>query len=117
MILDIPKGVKDMDKVEKEEQEINLKEEAMAVSTGQSVSHIKQSGRPVTLTMAIQDPGLTNQKLNAIIIYKKKIGHYARDCWSPTKRIEENADLVIEEKKEATLLLVHNEIMQDKENM
>jgi len=41
----------------------------MAVSTGQSVSHIKQSGRPVTLTMAIQDPSLTNQKLNAIIIY------------------------------------------------
>ena len=72
MILDIPKGVKDMDKVEKEEQEINLKEEAMAVSTGQSVSHIKQSGRPVTLTMAIQDPSLTNQKLNAIIIYIKK---------------------------------------------
>jgi uncharacterized membrane protein len=117
MILDIPKGVKDVDKVDKEEQKTNLKEEAVAVSTSQLVSHIKQSGRPVTLTVAIQDPGLTNQKLNAIIVKKKKTGHYARDYWSPTKRIEENANLVIEEEKEATLLLVHNEIMQDKKNM
>jgi len=68
--------------------------------------------------VAIQDPGLTNQNLNDIIIKKKKkTGHYVRDCWSPTKRIEENADLVIEEEKEASLLLMHNEIMQDKENM
>jgi hypothetical protein len=67
--------------------------------------------------VAIQDPGLTNQKLNAIIVKKKKTGHYVRDCWSPTKRIEENTDLVIEEEKEASLLLMHNEIMQDKENM
>ena len=72
MILDIPKGVKDVDKVDKEEQKTNLKEEAVAVSTSQLVSHIKQSGRPVTLTVAIQDPGLTNQKLNAIIVKKKK---------------------------------------------
>jgi len=68
MILDIPKGVKDVDK---EEQKTNLKEEVVAVSTSQLVSHIKQSGRPVTLTVAIQDPGLTNQKLNAIIVKKK----------------------------------------------
>ena len=71
MILDIPKGVKDVDKVDKEEQKTNLKEEVVAVSTSQLVSHIKQSGRPVTLTVAIQDPGLTNQKLNAIIVKKK----------------------------------------------
>jgi hypothetical protein len=44
-------------------------------------------------------------------------GHYARDCWSPTKRVEENANLMIEEEKEVTLLLVHNKRMQDKENM
>jgi hypothetical protein len=31
--------------------------------------------------------------------------HYIRDCWSPTKRVEENANLMIEEEKEATLLL------------
>jgi hypothetical protein len=47
----------------------------------------------------------------------QNIGHYARDCWSPTKRVEENANLVIEEENEATLLLVHNEKMQEKENM
>jgi len=40
--------------------------------------------------------------------------HYARDCWSPTKRVEENANLVIEEQNEATLLPVHNEKMQEK---
>jgi len=47
----------------------------------------------------------------------QKTGHYARNCWNPTKRVEENANLMIEEEKEATLLLVHNERMQDKENM
>jgi hypothetical protein len=52
--------------------------------------------------MTIQDPGLTNQKLNTIIV--KRQGHYVRDCWSPTKRVEENANLIIEEEKEATLL-------------
>jgi hypothetical protein len=41
MILDIPKGVKDVDKIEKEEQETNLIGEAVAVLTGQLVSHIK----------------------------------------------------------------------------
>ena len=34
-----------------------------------------------------------------------------------TKKVEENVNLMIEEEKEATLLLVHNERMQDKENM
>jgi hypothetical protein len=46
-----------------------------------------------------------------------EIGHYAKDCWSPTKRVEKIANLVIEEEKKATLLLVYNERMQDKENM
>ena len=41
MILDIPKGVKDVDKIEKEEQETNLIGEVVAVLTGQLVSHIK----------------------------------------------------------------------------
>jgi hypothetical protein len=63
---------------------------------------MKQSSRSVTLTMTIQDPGLTNQKLNAIIV--KRQGHYARDCWSLTKRVEENSNLIIEEEKETTLL-------------
>jgi hypothetical protein len=46
----------------------------------------------------------------------QKTGHYARDCWSPTKRVEKNANLVIEEEK-VPLLLVHNNRMQDKANM
>jgi len=29
----------------------------------------------------------------------QKTSHYARDCWSPTKKVEENANLMIEEKK------------------
>jgi hypothetical protein len=42
--------------------------------------------------------------------------HYARDYWNPTKRIEENSNLMIEEEKEATLLLIHNKRIQDKHN-
>jgi hypothetical protein len=46
-----------------------------------------------------------------------KISHYARDCWSPIKRVEENANLVIEKVKETTILIVRDERMQNKENM
>jgi hypothetical protein len=69
--------------------------------------------------VAIRDPGLANQKLNAIMVKNIYINirHYARDCYSPTKRVEENANLVIEQKKETTILLVNNERMQDKGNM
>jgi len=45
----------------------------------------------------------------------QKTSHYARDCWSSTKKVEENANLMIEEKQ--ITLLVHNKRMQDKENM
>jgi len=47
----------------------------------------------------------------------KTIGHYARDCCNPTKRVEENVNLVIEEKKKAIILLVYNERMQANENI
>jgi len=47
----------------------------------------------------------------------QKTGHYTRNCWNPTKRVEENVNLMIEEEKEVTLLLMHNERMQNKENM
>jgi hypothetical protein len=47
----------------------------------------------------------------------QKVSHYTRDSWSPTKKVEEDANLVIKEKKEATLLLMHGEKIQDKENM
>jgi len=46
-----------------------------------------------------------------------KISHYDRDCWSPTERVDKNANLVIEEKKEAILLLVHDMRIQDKEKI
>ena len=47
----------------------------------------------------------------------QKVSHYTRDSWSPTKKVEEDTNLVIKEKKEATLLLMHGEKIQDKENM
>ena len=47
MILDIPKEVKDMDKVEEDEEEVVL------VSTSQPINRMKQIDRPVTLTVAI----------------------------------------------------------------
>jgi hypothetical protein len=34
---------------------------------------MKQTSRPVTLIVAIRDPGLTNQKLNAIIVKRHAI--------------------------------------------
>ena len=49
-------------------------------------------------------------------IYQKAC-HYARDCRSLTKRVKENSNLVIEEEKETTLLLVYDERIQDKNNM
>jgi tetrahydromethanopterin S-methyltransferase subunit A len=63
MVLDIPK---------EEEKEEDLEEEIETASTDQTVDRMKRTGRSVQLAVAIQDPdltaGLTNQKLNAIII-------------------------------------------------
>jgi len=53
MILDIPKEIKDMDKVEEDEEEVDLKEEVVLVSTGQSIDCMKQIGRSVTPTVVI----------------------------------------------------------------
>jgi hypothetical protein len=53
MVLDILKGVEDMDKAKEEKQEADLKEKAKAASTGQSVNHMKQTNRLVTLIVAI----------------------------------------------------------------
>jgi hypothetical protein len=47
----------------------------------------------------------------------EEICHYTRDCWNPTRRVEENVNLVVEEEKQVTLLLVHDEQIQAKENM
>ena len=45
------------------------------------------------------------------------MGHYAIDCQNPARKVEENVNLVVEEEKEANLLLIHDESMQDKYNM
>ena len=68
MVLDIYKRVEDIDKTKEEEKKADLEEEIMIASTGQPVNRIKQISRPVTLIVVIQNPGLINQKLNAIIV-------------------------------------------------
>ena len=68
MTLDIPKRVKDMDNAEEDEENADLEEKVMAASTSQLVDHMKQTSRSATLTMAIQNPSLTKQRLNAIIV-------------------------------------------------
>ena len=68
MVLDIPKGVEDMDKTNKEEYEADLKKKARTTLTDQSVDRIKQTSQSVTPKMTIQDPVLTNQKVNVIIV-------------------------------------------------
>ena len=60
MVLDIPNGLENVDKAKEEE--------VVTTSIGQSVDRIKQIGRPVTLIVAIWNSGLTNQKLNVIIV-------------------------------------------------
>jgi hypothetical protein len=47
----------------------------------------------------------------------EKMGHYARDCWNPTRIVEENATLVVEEEKKTTLFLVHSERIQAIKNI
>jgi hypothetical protein len=49
------------------------KKKVEAVSTCKSLNHKKQIGRSVTLIMAIQDLGLTNQKLNTLLSKSKSL--------------------------------------------
>jgi len=53
MVLDIYKGVEDMDKANEEEEETNLEDEVMIALTSQSFDRMKQSGRPITLSVTI----------------------------------------------------------------
>ena len=57
--------------ISKEKKE-DLEEEAKLVLTDQTIDRMKGIGWPVQLAVAIRDPdltaGLTNQKLNAIIV-------------------------------------------------
>jgi hypothetical protein len=41
--------------------------------------------------------------LNVTIV--TKVGHYARDCWNPTKRVKENVNLIVEDEKDITLII------------
>jgi len=68
MVLDIFKGVEDVDKAKEEKEKADLEEKVMAVLIGQPVNRMKQIDRPITLTMAIQNQGLTKQRLKAIIV-------------------------------------------------
>jgi len=43
MVLDILKGVEDLDKT-KEKEDIDLKEEVVTASTGQPIDHMKETG-------------------------------------------------------------------------
>ena len=68
MVMGIPK---------EEKEEEDLEEEVGTASTNQIVNRIKRTGRSVQLAVAIQDPdliaGLTNQKLNVIIVKRQVI--------------------------------------------
>ena len=52
IVLDILKGVEDVDKA-KEEEEIDLEEEVVTASTGQPIDRMKQTSQSITLTMTI----------------------------------------------------------------
>jgi len=68
MVLDISMGVEDVDKENEEEEEADLEKKVVTASIGQLVDHMKQTSWLVILTVAIQNPSLTNQKLNALIV-------------------------------------------------
>jgi hypothetical protein len=53
MVLDIYKGVEDMYKANEEDEDTNLEDEVMIALTGQSFDRMKQTGRPITLSVAI----------------------------------------------------------------
>jgi hypothetical protein len=53
MALDTPKKVEDIDKAGKDEEETNFEEEVERASTGQPVNQMKQTSRPVPLTVEI----------------------------------------------------------------
>jgi hypothetical protein len=57
-----------VDKAKKEKEKTNLEDKIMAASTGQLVNRMKQTVQLITLTVAVKNLGLTNQKLNAIIV-------------------------------------------------
>jgi len=52
IVLDILKGVEDVDKA-KEKEEIDLEEEVVTASTGQPIDRMKQTSQSITLTMTI----------------------------------------------------------------
>jgi hypothetical protein len=91
MVLYIHKGVKDVDKANKENEETNLEEKVMIASTSQLVDRMKQTGYTVSGNLK---PRFDKSKVKCYNC--QKVGHYVRDNWSPTKRVGKNANLVIE---------------------
>jgi len=114
MVLDIHKGVEDMYKAKKDEEGADLKEEVVAASTGQSVHREANRSTDYTNNGNLK---FRFDKSKVKCYNCQKLDHYARDCWNPYKRVKENANLVIEEEKKTTILLVHDERIQDKESM
>jgi hypothetical protein len=53
MILDVHKGVEDVDKPKKKEEETDLEEKEKATSTSQLVNRMKQTNRLVILILVI----------------------------------------------------------------
>ena len=73
MILDVHKGVEDVDKPKEEEEETDLEEKEKATSTNQLVNRMKQTNWLVILILVIWNPGLINQKLNVIIVKQRSL--------------------------------------------
>jgi hypothetical protein len=76
--------------------------QGLSADTPSLVRHLSWTGHNLR-------PKFDKKKKKAKCYNYEKIGHYIRDCWNPTKMVEKNVNLVIEEEKEAILLLVHDE--------
>jgi hypothetical protein len=90
MILGIHKRIEDVDKAKEEKEDASLEKEAMEASIGQPQKTNQSTG--------YTDSGNLISRFNKskVKCYNyQKVGHYAKDCWSSTKRFKENANLVL----------------------
>ena len=102
--MDIPNEIEDVDKAKEEKEEVYLKEEVEAASTG-------RLNKKNWLTNSFNNGNLRPRfDISKVKCYNcQKVRHYVRDCWNSTRRIEKNANLVVEKDKKAIILLVHDE--------
>jgi len=94
IVLDIHKGVEDMNKAKKKKR---VKGKFRRGGRG---SFNRSTSRPHKVKQSISyiDNGNLKSKFDkskAKCYNCQKISHYDRDCWSPTERIDKNANLVI----------------------